>query len=360
MNDSESHDPSSRNRKASISQLKRIIKGVIAVLVVVGLYFATKASFEQWREQRSQIESQLREIENELRTTSAPLREEALRQEQQRLQRSLPTIQNLNWRYIGFAAIIYAMGLVPNGILLHSALYALGQRPRLSTTVAAHLLGHVGKCVPGKAMVVVLRAGALAKEGVSALPATICIFLETFLMMAVGGALAAAIVVWLPVPQWISLMAIGIAVCASLPTLPPIMRFAAAKVSKSRDVSQDSRIGFRLFAIGWMWSAVAWALIGASFALLILAIPSADPLPSLSLVYGVATAAISLAIVVGFASLLPGGAGIRELVLTTILSVSIGTAQGLLAAIAARILFLVTEVVLAAFCWLWLKRKNPS
>jgi uncharacterized membrane protein YbhN (UPF0104 family) len=253
--------------------------------------------------------------------------------------------------------LVYAIGLVPNGILLHNALHALGQRPRLSTSVAAHLIGHVGKYVPGKAMVIVLRAATLSRDGVAMLPATIGVFLETFMMMAVGAALAALIVIWLPVPQWISLMAIAIAALASLPTLPPLMRVAAARVSKSRDVGHDQRIGFGLFAVGWMWSSLAWGLIGGSFALLILAVPTAQPLPSLITVYGIATAAISLAVVVGFVSLLPGGAGIRELVLTTILSVSFGPAHGLLAAIAARVVFLVTEVALAAICWLAIRRQ---
>ena len=59
--------------------------------------------------------------------------------------------------------------------------------------------------------------------------------------------------------------------------------------------------------------------------------------------------------VIGFAPLLPGGAGIRELVLATVLGTSLGTAHGLLAAIAHRVLSIVVESILAAGSWFWLR-----
>jgi len=207
---------------------------------------------------------------------------------------------------------------------------------------------------------VVLRVGALRRDEVASVPATISIFLETFLMMAVGAAVAGAIVVWLPVPLWISIASIAIAVFASLPTLPPVLRIAAAKVSHLKSIADDPRIGTRLFVAGWGWSLLAWILIGASFTALVLAIPTARQLPTLMQLYATSTAAIALAIVIGFASLLPGGAGIRELVLTTIYSVSLGTAHGLLAAIAARIVFLLVEALLALAGWWWLRHDRLS
>ena len=59
--------------------------------------------------------------------------------------------------------------------------------------------------------------------------------------------------------------------------------------------------------------------------------------------------------VIGFASLLPGGAGIRELVVTTVLAVALGATHAILAAIAARILFVVVEGCVALSSTLWLK-----
>ena len=69
---------------------------------------------------------------------------------------------------------------------------------------------------------------------------------------------------------------------------------------------------------------------------------------------------MSLAVVIGFASLLPGGAGIRELVITTVLAVSLGPTHAILAAIAARLLFAAVEGLVAVFCWLWLRRLGED
>jgi uncharacterized membrane protein YbhN (UPF0104 family) len=347
--------PRSSRRKL----IKRAIKLAIGLLVAIGLAYAVDASIKQWRAETSKIEIRLEELDRQWATADSEPQRQALQQERAQLSQGMPSLVRLNWSLIGLAGLLYGIGLVPNGLLLHNALHALGQRPRLTTSIAAHLLGHVGKYVPGKAMVVVLRAGSLSRDGVRLAPATIAIFLETFMMMAVGAAIAASIVIWLPVPSWISLLALGTAVAASLPTLPPILRIAAAKVSRSSELKEDTRIGYGLFAAGWAWSLLTWALIGASFTAVILAIPTPLELPPPATIYAIGTAAISLAVVIGFASLLPGGAGIRELVLTTILSVSLGPAHGLLAAIAARILYLALEAGLAAACWLWLRHTQP-
>jgi uncharacterized membrane protein YbhN (UPF0104 family) len=200
----------------------------------------------------------------------------------------------------------------------------------------------------------------MSREGVTALNATVGVFLETFLMMAVGSAVAAAVVFWLPVPRWIGWLSLAAALFASLPTLPPILRMVSQRVSRSEDLLRHSRINWKLFLAGWGWSLLSWLLIGASFAVLIAAIPTATTLPPPPQLFAIATAAISLGVVAGFASLIPGGAGVRELVLTSILGATTGPVHGLLAAILARIVYLVVEAILAAAAWFWLKRRSPA
>jgi uncharacterized membrane protein YbhN (UPF0104 family) len=176
-------------------------------------------------------------------------------------------------------------------------------------------------------------------------------------MMAVGAAVGGVITWWMPVPRWIAGLAAIAAVAASLPTLPPMMKMVAARVTKVEVENVNSSQLNRLFFEGWCWSVLSWLLIGASFTCLLVAIPSSTSLPAPMQLYAIGTAAICLAMVVGFASLLPGGAGVRELVLTTVLGVSIGTAHGLLAAIAARIVFIVVECTLALAASAWLRLR---
>ena len=342
----------------------RVAKWVIAVLVLGGLWIASRSAVTQWREEKAKVQQQIAAIDSEL-DSATQAESAALLVRREALVASLPNWSSIRWHYVLAAALLYGLGLVPSGFLLRRALVSLGQRPRVGTVLAAQLMGHIGKYVPGKAMVIVIRAGVLARDGVKPVQATMSVFLETFLMMAVGGAVAGIVVLWLPVPTWISVMAGGIALVASLPTFPLVLKVVAKRLIKDFSEVADARIGWGLFVAGWAWSALSWLLIGASFTVLVAAIPGfsvmgADAAPGAVELYLVCTAAMSLAVVIGFASLLPGGAGIRELVVTTVLAVSIGATHAILAAIAARLLFAAVEGVVALCCWLWLRSSLPA
>ncbi len=179
-------------------------------------------------------------------------------------------------------------------------------------------------------------------------------------MMAVGASLGAVVVMWLPVPRWIAFLSLGVAMAACLPTTPPVLRQLTKRVARTESSEARSRIDWKLFASGWGWSLLSWLFVGSSFAVLITAIPGPAPLPPTPQLLAIATAAISLAVVAGFASLIPGGAGVRELVLTTILGVSIGPVQGMLAAIVARVVYIIVEATLAAASWVWLRRQTAQ
>ncbi len=370
--DADSTPPGSAQTGNRRTMALRIAKWLIAAAVAVGLYFAARTAVTQWKAETEKLQSQIAEIDRELAEIESPVdsqdrsdsqrrdRAEQLRQSRADVERIVPSLGNLRWDRIALASLFYAIGLFPPAFLLRRALLSLGQHPRVGTAIAAQLLGHVGKYVPGKAMVIVLRAGALSRDGVRAVPATISVFLETFLMMAVGAAVAGFVVLWLPVPRWIVVTAVSVAVLASLPTLPPVLKRVAARVSKVSIVEVESRIGIGLFAAGWGWSILSWVWIGASFTALITAIPSSVALPPMLELYAIATAAIGLAVVVGFGSLLPGGAGVRELVLMTVLGVSISSVHGLLAAIAARIMFILVEAILAGGSWFYLRHSRGA
>lgn len=355
--ESEFDQPRDQTPNRSRSMIVRVAKWIIAIAVAVGLYFAARSALNQWRGESEKLRGEIANLDTALASTTNAAEREELELAKSRLEASLPRLANLRWDRIALASLLYALGLIPPCFVLRRALLSLGQRPRLSTAIMAQLIGHVGKYVPGKAMVIILRAGVLARDQVSPLPATVCVFLETFLMMAVGAACAGLVVLWLPVPGWITATAISMALLASIPTFPPLLKLVVKRAMKIQDSRFESEIGIGLFAAGWAWSVFSWILIGASFTTLITAIPTAASLPSWIELYPLATAAISLAMVVGFASLLPGGAGVRELVLATILGVSIGSSHGLLAAIAVRLMFIVVEAVAAGGCWLWLRKS---
>jgi hypothetical protein len=81
----------------------------------------------------------------------------------------------------------------------HRVLRGLGQDAGLGETLRAYFIGHLGKYVPGKALVVILRAGLIRSHRVDPLVAGTSVFVETLTLMGVGGVLSAIIIpFWYP------------------------------------------------------------------------------------------------------------------------------------------------------------------
>ncbi len=258
------------------------------------------------------------------------------------------------------AAAAYIAGLAPCAWFWHQSLRAVGQRPPLRDTLRAYFVGHLGKYVPGKALVVILRAGLLRWSGADLRVAAVSVFYETLTMMAVGAFLAAAAIwLWLRQHPGLALLAAGLMLVALLPTLPPVFRRLARWAGVGRGDEEAAarldRLGYRNLAIGWLAIGAGWLLVAGSLwaTLRAMEVPQAaasfstllEQLPWL-------TAAVTLSVVAGFLSLLPGGALVRESVLFILLQEPLGSETALVAAVVLRLVWLASEVVVAAALWL--------
>ncbi len=306
------------------------LKLIIAIAVLVGLAVTINSAINQWLNQPPESRTSLL-----------------------RLDRTL----------LGIAALLYSLGIAISFVVVRQAIKALGYYAPWHVVLAAQVLGHLGKYVPGKAVVVVLRVGALSTHGVPSVPATISVFVETLTMLAVGSAMACSLVFTVPLPDWIRIGAVLMAITATIPTLPPILSRIAGRLTRS-EVNLRGATGWWLYVVALFWSVISWLLIGGSLAAVILSIPQSEALPEawpgVLELYWISTAAIGLAFSVGFVSLLPGGAGVRELVLISMLSQAIGAPQALVATILLRLLFIIVESVLALVAYLWLRKIAPT
>ncbi|WP_182864969.1 lysylphosphatidylglycerol synthase domain-containing protein [Rhodopirellula sp. JC639] len=341
-------------------RVKQIARALIAIIVIVGLILATRAAVRQWSQQKSAAIAGIKELEAALASAETAGQRNRIERELVVARSSVPAIENLGWPMIGLAAAFYGISLIPGGLVLYEGTRVLGYRAPLGDVLSAQVVGHLGKYVPGKAMVVVIRAGRLAGAGVPLVAGSIAVFLETLTMMAVGAAVAGGLIFLLPVSRWIAWCALLGGIAATLPTLPPVLKRVVAKVSskqtamagKGHDAAPEAETAavavshdWRFFLSAWFWQGLAWVLIGASFGCLVESLPGQPAEFSAAVRHAAATASIALAMVVGFASLLPGGAGVRELTLAVVLAPVIGSSQALLAAILARLLFIGVELL---------------
>ena len=260
---------------------------------------------------------------------------------------------------------LYLLGLVPMGWFWHRVLNALGQHAPLPTTLRAYYLGHVGKYTPGKVMVVILRVGALRKFLTSMRLAVVSILMETLTMMAVGAVLGAVLeLVEARLEMRYRNAAVTVAILALLPTLPPVARRLARislrrasspgdmlpEQSSSLDLDAALRgINIPLLGSGWIASLLCWVLLGLSLWATLQSI-GIDQLGAISSL-PFTIAAVSLAVVGGFVSMLPGGLVVRDALLMQVLAPACGQANALVAALLLRLVWLVSELAICGILY---------
>jgi uncharacterized membrane protein YbhN (UPF0104 family) len=261
-------------------------------------------------------------------------------------------------QWLVVAGVLYLVGLLPCGWFWRRILVRLGQHPGWLASQRAYFIGHLGKYVPGKALVVILRAGLIRSERVDGTVAAASVFIETLTQMAVGAFVAAAILVALFSDQtYLTLLAFALMAAAALPTHPVLFAHLAGMTGMSRykptALQTLRQLDARTVLAAWPLIALGWVVIGGSLWATLQAIGATgnDFLTDVLRL----TAVASLAVVAGFLSLIPGGLGVRDLVLTTLLAPHLAAAgvpapQGaaLTTAVLLRVTWLIAEVLIAA------------
>jgi hypothetical protein len=263
-----------------------------------------------------------------------------------------------NFGWLAAAGGLYLLGTLLCGIFWHRSLRALGQNVTLPQALRAYYIGHLGKYVPGKAMVVILRTGLVRGQGVDTALAAASVFFETLTMMAVGAFMSAAVVaIWFHEQTLLFWAAVAVMIVAGLPTLPPVFRRLVRLVGVGRSnpaiAEKLADLGYGTMLIGWLLTATGWVVVGLSFWAVLRSLGAADanPIGQVHLY----TAAVTLATVAGFVSFVPGGAVVREAVLAELMVPLLGVAVAVLSAILLRLVWLVAELVISGILYLGMR-----
>jgi uncharacterized membrane protein YbhN (UPF0104 family) len=255
------------------------------------------------------------------------------------------------------AGLLYLVGIAPCGIFWHRALWAMGQRPTWRESMRAFWIGHLGKYVPGKAMVVILRTGLVYSNRVNRTVAVTSVFIETLTMMAVGASVAAASLMLTSENSTLMWLALGLMLMSGVPTWPPLFRRLVRWLQLHRANPQIDEalrgVDGRLMGFGWTIISLGWVTLGLSLWATMRALDVGDPQILSSLhELPLLTATVGLAMVAGFLSLIPGGFGVRDWVLMTLLEPHYGARVALVSAILLRIVWLLSELLVSAILYL--------
>ena len=258
-------------------------------------------------------------------------------------------LSQLRFEPLLLALLCYITAMTLSGLFWYRVLLATGNRLTLRRTMLAFFASQFGKYIPGKAMVVVIRTDLVRGSGVQTSTAAATVFVETLTWIFVGSAIASLLLA--SHFQNFPLLQIGAGVMmltAGVMTWPPLFRRVASRfLANSR--TQDPMAGLTLSVMlsGWALMTVGWLLNGLSLWFVTASLTGAGVMEvgfQLS-DYQLCLACVSLATVAGFVSLLPGGLGVRELVMIPILGSGIGRVNAVVAAILIRFVWLASELI---------------
>ncbi len=312
-----------------LTRFKPVLKWVIAVVVLVFLILTIRKAYSDVLEHREHL-----------------------------------VFSAMDWRWLLAGVFTYAIGMMPAAAAWLQTLRAFGQSVPFWVGLHAYFLGHLGKYVPGKAMVIVLRVGRLAPLGIEIKPTIVSIFVETLTSVAVGAIVGCIFIFFAPEfpPRWIILGAAICMPCSLLLLLPHTFRALLAILAKSKigrmPRSVSEAFTWRMMLRTCAWMALGWMLHGTAGWLVLSGIQSTPGLWTFQ-AWAACVAAVSLGSVVGFASMLPSGAVVRELVITWLLSSIVPQPIALFAAIAFRIANLLAEFLVVGVISL-VKGKTPT
>lgn len=267
---------------------------------------------------------------------------------------------SLTW--IAAAGLLYFLGLLPCWFFWHRTLQAMQQSPRWRESLRAFWIGHLGKYVPGKAMVVVLRTGLIHSNRVNRTVAATSVFVETLTMMAVGAFVSSMILLLISDKPWLTLLAAVLMACSGIPTFPPVFRRVVralqVKRANPRIETAIQGVGYPIMMTGWIMIAAGWLLLGLSLWATLGSLGSRPPLSDVPLL----TATVGLAMVAGFLSLIPGGLGVRDWILVELLAPGYGRPLALGSAILLRVIWLLAEIVASGILYVdvWWARRSAS
>ena len=269
------------------------------------------------------------------------------------LQESEFDFRSVSWSWWLCSLACYVGTMVFSCLFWHRVLLAFGQRPHMMDSFLAFFASQLGKYIPGKAMVVVIRTDLIRGDEVKTGPAAASVFVETLTWIFVGSAIASLLLIFRFRDQFVlQVTAALLTLAAGVLTWPPVFRRIALKVGGvgGRKIVQTfDGLNLRTMIFGWGLMTVGWCFNGLSLWLVLRGLPGtgvtlAD--------YPLALACVSLATVAGFVSLLPGGIGVRELVMIPLLGARFGSVNAIVAAVVIRIVWLVAELMTSGMIYL--------
>jgi len=241
--------------------------------------------------------------------------------------------------------------MLPCALFWHRVMEALQQRIPKWEGVGAFFVSQLGKYVPGKIMVLVLRYALIRHHNVSRTLTVTSIFVDTLTMMSVGSVMGAIMLSFSVTSDWrLLVFAIAVSACVGAPTLPPVF-LRVVKWTKLHRLHPEideylKGLSWHILWPSWIAIAVGWIAMALSLWAALKALPEMNVAVQLPDDLPILIACVTLSTVAGFVSGLPGGIGAREWVVIQLVQPQFGASAAVLSAIIHRVVMVLAELIL--------------
>lgn len=288
---------------------------------------------------------------------------------------------NIGWLIL--AGLLYAAGWLPSAWYYKVLLSRMGDEISWPNVIRAYYCGHLGKYVPGKALVPIIRGQMVAAAGGRFRSGALAVVYDALVMMGVGFEISIALLPFLvptnmqdappfvrqiashPWGLWIlehpAVVPVVVlsAAILSLPLVGNLFSYVAVKLAPTDNPEAlTRRIDSGLIAAGFFVFSLAWVIHGLALWATLRGVGAQASLKDLP----TWTACVALPMVAGFAAIfVPGGVGVREGVMIEVLKIqpSIDPRQAIASAFMLRVVGLISEVIFAALLYYGLAPKPP-
>jgi hypothetical protein len=275
------------------------------------------------------------------------------------------------------AALVYLVAYTVWGRYYVTLLRNQGATVSTATGLRAYFISQMGKYVPGKVLVIVIRIAMLGKIGISKTAVGITAAYESLVWAGAGAAVG---VLLLPASLWDGLSAQVRARGGEPPELHRawlILPLALAPIGlvglnrfinrvnrwrKGTNAAQLPRVKLHMVVYGLAFDAMGWLVLGFALMLTLNGLrPRISPV--LDTGYFNLVSIASIAFILGFvAFFLPGGVGVRDIALQVLLAVELRSRVGpdghaiadgvaTIVALLFRLLGTLAELIVAGLMW---------
>jgi len=262
----------------------------------------------------------------------------------------------VRWPYLLWAGLLYLAAHALWGTFWVQLLRSQNARLPWLVGVRAYFISQIGKYVPGKAWVILLRVGMLRGRGLSPAVVGVTATYETLTSMAAGAVVGVALLPWAGQDfELVSVKGFALLGLTLLPLALVVLTVAAKRVGRKRAAGLP-RPPIWLLAQGILQAMVGWAVLGLSLWCVVAGLSAEVPELTAD-VYLRHAAVAAVAYVIGFVVLVsPGGVGPREWAIQQ----AFGGSVGVVIALGLRLVWTTFEAIAAGVLYFAVRiNTNP-